>query len=868
MGRRCVIFITVLFWLSGLSLYAQIDLRGTDFWLTFGRNQVSTSNPGSEINMQIRIVGSEKPTKGTIYFTNLDTSVTFSIAAGQVYTYSLSDIEKQAVSNLSTEINNRSIHITTSELVTAYALNQCFRSTDASNIFPTTVLGNEYYLMSYTETVYHDGYAIIATQDSTQIYRNGILINTINAGELYHRANPMDATGTHITANKPVAVFTLHQGAQIPNGHPYVDILFQQLAPVNTYGKTFFVPVSLRGRDIVRILASKNGTNITQTGGVLRRPTYGQYSLDNLNAGQWVELEISLDDNGCYIQADKPVGVCAYLTGTTYNQKRDPYTGMPTDSISDPAQAWLPAIEQKINTALIAPFIPNVATNLNNHRALILTSTATKDKVTVKIGKGAERPLSGGTWRNHSSGNSFYDMPLTNDTATYTFINREDGLIIMGYGIGDAESYYYLSFSAMRTLDAAFFVNDVNYQSLSSHIICTQPTRFRAEIQGDVSTDAGYLKWYIDEVEEIAARDQRTWSKYLVPNTYKIKMVVLMEDNIITKTVEKDLKIDSASIANTSGITTICVNDTVTLTGMPSSGRWQSMNPAIATVSNGTVTGISAGNAEIKYIIETKECIDTASTTIHITQTTIDATTSPEICERENGTITLTTRSIAPATVKYRWEKFSDTIHSLSNLKAGTYKVTVSDMFCVTDKTVIVEHIDAPIANFDFDKDVIRNHLFYLTDKSKGTVQTWEWDMGDETNLTGKTISHKYPESGFYKIFLMVIDTNDCTDTISKMIYIYDELNVLIPNSFTPNGDGLNDRWKPFMRDYSKEGYQLAVYDRWGNRVFHTTNTEESWDGTVNGKEVENNTVYSYQVIVKNVEGKKYEYAGSITLLR
>ena len=627
----------VIFLLYSLTSQAQMNLRGTDFWLTFGRNAAAANTLESEQSLQIRIVGSEQATTGSIYFTHLDTAISFSIAAGQVYTYNLSEEEKLAACNETAGVNNLSIHITSSISVTVYALNQRFRSTDATNILPATVLGTDYYQMSYTAS-YSDAYAVVATQNNTQIYHDKGLINTLNAGQVYYQTS-RDMTGDYITADKPVAFFAMSQGAQIPDGTSYIDILFQQLAPVSTWGKNFFVPVSWRGRDFVRILASQNSTNITQTGGKIRNVSGGQTTLANLNAGQWVELEISLDSNGCYIQADKPIGVCAYLSSTRYNP--------PMDTVSDPAQAWLPSIEQKINTALIAPFIPTTVTNLNQHYALIITSTATKKNITVKIGNEAEQALSGGKWYdNTAAGMSFYSMPLTNDTAAYLFTNRAGGLLIMGYGMGVAESYYYLSFSAMRSLDAAFYVNNIHYQDLSSENTCTQPAQFHAKLEGDISKKEGHLKWYINDIEEVTARDKLSWSKTLAPDTYNIKIVVLMEDNIMTKTIEGTLTVDKPTF------------------------------------------------------------------------TIIDAVTTPEICDRENGTISFTINSKDSTIVKYIWEGLLDTTPALSNLKAGTYRVLISDAFCVIEKTIIVEHIDGPVADFEFADSIILNAYPYISLKS------------------------------------------------------------------------------------------------------------------------------------------------------
>jgi gliding motility-associated-like protein len=139
--------------------------------------------------------------------------------------------------------------------------------------------------------------------------------------------------------------------------------------------------------------------------------------------------------------------------------------------------------------------------------------------------------------------------------------------------------------------------------------------------------------------------------------------------------------------------------------------------------------------------------------------------------------------------------------------------------------------------------------------------------MGEETQ-TGKIVYYTYGKSGDYNVFLEVTDENGCIDTISKVIHVYEELNVFVPNMFTPNGDDKNNTWKPVMSEYSKEGYQLSVFDRWGQRIFHTTNPEEAWDGTVNGKYAASNTVYSYRIIVRDFTGQEYEFVGHVTLIR
>ena len=437
------IFIIALCLFSVHRLDAQeVTTRGTDFWLTFGNNLRKSP---SEVGLQIRVVSGDVATSGTITFTELGTSITFSVAANNVYTYNINSQRNAVYHDNSLQTTNKSVRIRTTEPVSVYALNQGLNTTDATNILPSHALGTDYYHISYEPGFEKDAYSVIATQNTTRVYLNGALTTTLSAGQVYYRvaALGVDMTGAHITTDKPAAFFAMNQGAYICTGAS--DMLFQQLPPVPTWGKRFFVPVSIKNRDRVRIMVSQNGTNITQiVGGTVQSVTGGQTTLTGRNAGQWVELEVSSANNGCYIEADKPIGVCTYLTGSNYNAP---------STFSDPAQAWLSALEQTTTLARIAPFIPPAASSITNHYAVVITPTATKNNTTLSTNGGAFVPLSGGTWTDHSSSYSFYTLPLSTVTVTvpYEFTNPA-GLIIMCYGMGKDESYYYLAGSAMRDL--------------------------------------------------------------------------------------------------------------------------------------------------------------------------------------------------------------------------------------------------------------------------------------------------------------------------------------------------------------------------------------------------------------------------------
>ncbi len=642
-----ITFITIISLVCSFSLYAQVDTKGTDFWVTFGQNY---TNGPTGVTLQVRLVGSPGTTV-TLWFTETSSSQTLTIPSGGVVTYNLTIVEKTASYCQANGNSNKSIHITASSPVTVYAFNSMDSegTCDATNLLPVPTLGSDYYYLGYASAGCYsptgaDAYAIIATQDNTQVYHNDVLKTTLNKGQVYYfKESPaIELTGAHITTTKPAALFSVNVIACVPNGSG--DNLFQQLASVNTWGKTFLVPkVAKSTADRVRIVASQNGTTITQVGGTIIKGSL------NLNAGQYLELQLSVGGQGCYIVSDKPVAVGQYIN-------------------IDPSLAWIPAIDQRINNALIAPFVPVGNTYIDMHRASIVAPTATKNNTTISIAGSAPQALSGGTWiDNTASGHSYYDMQLTNTNGSYQFANQA-GIIVFGYGYpgssGNGSSYHYVAGSGLRNLDAAFYVNNIHNQDLASEVICTQPTQFRAEITGAMSATAGHLKWYINNVEETTARDQLTWSKTLANGTYQVKMIALSDDDVTTKTVEAMMTVSSSCAGLvTPSSSTVCFgtnSTTLTLSGYWGTiTKWQSSVSPFSTWTDiaNTTTTLTATNltqtTQYRAVINGVNITDPATITVSSCAGTITASCET-VCEGA-GSVTLTLGSYTGTITKWQY---------------------------------------------------------------------------------------------------------------------------------------------------------------------------------------------------------------------
>jgi hypothetical protein len=533
--------------------------QGTDFYVSFGKN---IDRPLTDITLQIRIVARQETTVSFYFKDNPMLNTSFLVAAGSVYTYELTPDQKTAVYSELTGTSDKSLRIQSTEPISVYALNQSHGTTDATFVLPVDVLGTDYYQMSYLpSTGFGDGYTVVATEDGTKIYENSSLKTTLQSGEVYsaYYMNT-DITGYHITSTNPVAYFVTNQLVNITHSVGNRDHLFEQMIPVSAWGKTFIVPVTMRGVERIRIIASQDGTTITQNGGTIKTDGGGQ-SSPTLNKGQFIELEATLAGGGCYISADKPVGVGSYLVGMGYSSLI-----YGKNAVGDPALTWVPPIEQMVLGADIAPFIPTGTTYLTEHYALILTPTATRDQTRVAVGNSPPVDLSDGSWTTCVNQDySFYSMPLTSSAAAYRFTNPH-GLLVMGFGLGSMESYYYLSGAAMRTLEAAFYVDDNHYLDIDGQTVCIgDEVTFRASGIQPAATP-GYLKWYIDNVEQQSHEDALQWSAPLTPgqHTVRIDVTDLCKTYSFTTTFTV---VPTAKPANiTANDATVCYNKTPTLT--------------------------------------------------------------------------------------------------------------------------------------------------------------------------------------------------------------------------------------------------------------------------------------------------------------
>jgi gliding motility-associated-like protein len=141
-----------------------------------------------------------------------------------------------------------------------------------------------------------------------------------------------------------------------------------------------------------------------------------------------------------------------------------------------------------------------------------------------------------------------------------------------------------------------------------------------------------------------------------------------------------------------------------------------------------------------------------------------------------------------------------------------------------------------------------------------GTNLTYQWTPPTYLNNDTDSTPITTPLADIrYRLFLTGIGA--CT--VSDTVFIKVLLSPIVPNAFSPNGDGINDRWRiQYLESYP--GATVDVFNRYGQAVFSSIGYDLDWDGTVNGKAL---PIGTYYYIINPKNGRKI-ITGSITIIR
>ena len=311
------------------------------------------------------------------------------------------------------------------------------------------------------------------------------------------------------------------------------------------------------------------------------------------------------------------------------------------------------------------------------------------------------------------------------------------------------------------------------------------------------------------------------------------------------------------------------------------------VNDLPSSVDNDTISIVSATLNPIEFDViqfTNAGCEGNASQVIEVYQlpTLQVLPTDLDYCIGDTVFIGCIPSAVVPQSIQNTQWTFSNGLSFTSNTGSfitslpGAIDATVevvTDFGCASSFVVdnyLVIHPD-PIANFSMSDESLSYYEdeVDIRNRSSANVVEWSYVVSDGFFTDSPNFSHRFYDSGNYSIRLAVKDVNGCVDTNYKSLDFSPDLIVHIPNSFTPDADGLNDVFLPTIDGDDLTYYRLVVFDRWGTIIFESLDKSKGWLGDVreNGYYAISDA-YNYMMEVKTDRGYENTYMGAILLLR
>lgn len=180
----------------------------------------------------------------------------------------------------------------------------------------------------------------------------------------------------------------------------------------------------------------------------------------------------------------------------------------------------------------------------------------------------------------------------------------------------------------------------------------------------------------------------------------------------------------------------------------------------------------------------------------------------------------------------------------------------------------VINVVEGPTAGFGISGTELSIFDPYVevSDQSIGTTFCRLF-FGDEKETGVCDNDHTFSKPGKFKVSQIVSNVNGCTDTSSVYVTVENEFAFFLPNSFTPNSDGVNELFTPIV--IGGKSIEFSIFDRWGHEIFYTETLHEGWDGNLDNEHgAAGAGTYFYKVKIKDFVDEFHFFDGNVYLVR
>ena len=338
--------------------------------------------------------------------------------------------------------------------------------------------------------------------------------------------------------------------------------------------------------------------------------------------------------------------------------------------------------------------------------------------------------------------------------------------------------------------------------------------------------------------------------------------------NSATTSVTSNTNVPVATINATSTNSTInCLFPTVTLSVSVNptasySYTWSTLG------NNSTITASIAGVYSVVVTNTSTGCSAFAQYTVSSNTVVPNISATNTIIPCGSNSVNIVSTSSSTNTISYSWSTSNGTIitNNVSTAvvgSAGIYTVTATDATNGCTNTATASVIQNGI-NAVFSANPTSGTaplLVNFTNQSTGAT-SYAWTFGDLTNNTSTATNpnHTYNTTGTHVVTL-VASNGLCNATATISIEVFENATLIIPNVFTPNGDGINDIFK--ITSTGIKDLTCDIFNRWGTRLYTINSVNDSWNGS-------NNPDGTYFFVLKatGFDGKEFSEKGFLNIFR
>lgn len=757
-------FIVVFMGLTGQGFCQDRSNRGKEFWLAYGFDY-SFFHESPVNNQELALyISAELATTVTVTVTNTGYTQTLNIPANTVNATIL--IPKSGPNDartLTDGLQNRGIHIQSTEPVAVYAHVFSTMVSGATMLMPVETYGYTYHSINYYQTTsqsspadWYSWFYVIASENNTTLQitpsdttKNGWLPGqtytvNLNKGESYHvfgkaifDGNPANAskdmTGSKVVSVvggdgvcHPVALFSGSGGIRLCRGDGG-EFMHQQVFPTQAWGTRYLTyhtinntstNITETNRNYYRICVL-DPTTVVKRNGVPMTGLVKNFFYEHMDS-----------TGGDYYTADKPFMVSQYTPNK--NQCWNfPTTTPSPPSYGDPEMFYLSPIEQGQKSVL---FYTSRRSSIDYVYANIILPTIATASLRVD---GAALPATQVIPHPKLPSYSVALARFTGPAAQHSIV-ADSAFTATVYGLGNYESYGYNVGTLVNNLNNYGAIENTNNTSGNIDTFTCKNTPLRLYVK--LAYPALSIHWKLSQVPGIFPNTDsiisnpipvgtevingRTYYVYTLQQDFTFANLgtfylpvsftaAVIQNCNQTENASIKIEVKPGPVASFDYSAALCLQDTVVFTG--------NSNPGIF-----NITGYS-------WLFD-------------------DATTA--------STVNTTKRFLTdgPHDVRYR---------------------IIADNGCIDDTIRTVNILPQPVAKFGVDASICKTDSVYITDTSSvaaGSISSWFWDFGDgntAVKTNGNPFYHHYNTPGSYEISLVVVSNNSCkSDTLRRTVTV------------------------------------------------------------------------------------------------